>query len=57
MEEQEIKQWKQKYNEYLIRHFKAAAMETDDYFKNMNNFEKWQPKYQEILNELYIKPI
>lgn len=52
MTTKELQQWKQKYNEYLMRHFKAVVLDEQNYFKEKQNFEKWQPKYQEVINEL-----
>lgn len=51
LSETEIKQWKQRYNEYLLRHCKAEI------YLNNNNIsvsdrEKWLPEYRDIVNQL-----
>jgi len=51
MNEEQIKQWKERYNEYLLRHCKAIIY-LDDNKINFADREKWIPKYQEILKEL-----
>ena len=51
MTEEEIKEWKQKYNGFLIRHCKAIAV-LDDLGVAQSKREIWIPNYQKILKEL-----
>jgi hypothetical protein len=51
MTDEEIKQWKQKFNELLLRHCKAIAY-LDNLAIGQAKREAWIPQYQDILKEL-----
>lgn len=51
MEIKEINGFKQRYNEFLMRHFKACLV-LDDNSVPIPQREKWIPNYQEVLTEL-----
>jgi hypothetical protein len=51
MENKELTGWKQRYNKYLKRHYKAITfMDNCDIPKS--DREKWIPDYREVLKEL-----
>ena len=51
MEKLEIEGWKKKYNEHLVRHFKAVAV-LDDNKIPLKQRDVWIPNYQDVLKEL-----
>ena len=51
MEAKEIIGWKQKYNDLLIRHFKAVLLLDNAEVANIER-EKWIPNYKKVIDEM-----